>query len=116
MIDHALSDIRDGEWHLLGYDAPLKRSRWIRYEVVGDEIKYTIRATYDAEPTVMLNKHRVAETEGKRFGDYQHIASIAPNVYWSELHEAQQQEDQTYLKRWFNNSDNRAWRASRGSV
>src|SRR6056297_1417976 len=105
--------IKDGEWRLFDYDPKLKRQVWYQDNPDGSR---TWRTDYEVDPTIDINtaQRNLAQPGWK--GDYHHVASIPLNVYWDQLTEASKQDDQKYISKWLNSSDNRAWRTKDGSL
>lgn len=109
-----VSEIRDGQFTLFDYDYETGRSVWVAHDPMTGQ--GTFRIDYPVDATIRANVEAEKASHGKRFGDYAHIASIPMNLYHgSGLAEAQQQADHQWVSRWLNDSDNRAWRASRGN-
>ena len=105
--------IRDGEWTLFDYDPQLKRQVWSRRNPDGSQ---TFRTDYEVDPTIEANTAmRNLASPGWK-GDYHKVASIPLNVFWDQLAEASKQDDDKYISKWLNDSDNRAWRSKDGRV
>lgn len=105
--------IRDGEWTLFDYDPQLKRQVWSRVNPDGSR---TFRTDYEVDPTIEANTAmRNLASPGWK-GDYHKVASIPLNVFWDQLAEASKQDDDKYISKWLNDSDNRAWRSKDGRV
>lgn len=105
--------IRDGEWTLFDSDIKAGRYVWARENPDGST---TFRTDYTVDPLVEANKVQRNLAQPGWAGDYHHVASIPLNVFHAELAEASQQNDEKYLSRWLNDSDNRAWRTKEGNV
>jgi len=105
--------IRDGDWTLFDYDPQLKRQVWSRFNPDGSQ---TFRTDYEVEPTIDENTAmRNLASPGWK-GDYHKVASIPLNVFWDQLAEASKQDDDKFISKWLNDSDNRAWRTKEGRV
>lgn len=105
--------IRDGDWTLFDYDPKLKRQVWVRTNPDGSQ---TFRTDYEVQPTIDANTAmRNMASDGWK-GDWHKIASIPLNVFHDQLAEASRQDDQRYISKWLNDSDNRAWRSKSGAV
>jgi len=105
--------IRDGDWRLFDYDPKLKRQVWVMDNPDGSQ---TWRTDYEVDPTIDINtaQRNLAQPGWK--GDYHHVASIPLNVFHDQLAEASRQNDQQYISKWLNDSDNRAWRTKEGNL
>ena len=106
--------IQDGGWTLLEWDPVTGRSLWSCLE--GNKRHY--RIDYPVEQIVEANKAERAFSEQQgRFGDWNKVASIPHNVMQSAgLNDALAQHDDAFVRRFINDSDNSAWRTSRGKV
>lgn len=105
--------IRDGDWRLFDGDIKLGRYVWVRDN---DDGSQTFRTDYHVQPTIDINQAQRNLAENNWKGDYHQIASIPLNVYYDQLAQASQQDDQQYISKWLNDSDNRAWRTKEGRV
>lgn len=105
--------IRDGDWLLFDHDVKLGRTIWRRDNGDGTE---TWRTDYAVDDSVSVNTAQRNMAAAGWKGDYHHVSSISPGVYWDKLHEAVQQGDDKYVSRWLNDGDNRAWRTKDGRV
>lgn len=105
--------VRDGDWHLLEYDPVTKRSVWWTLDDEGNDV---LRYDMPVDPIVDVNAEICHSLSGARWGEGRRIASVPLPLYYDALDEAFQQEDQTYIKKWLNDGDNRAWRTFEGRV
>lgn len=105
--------IKDGDWTLFDYDPKLGRQVWY---TVNDDGSTTFRTDYEVQPTIDVNAAQRNMAQDNWKGDYHHIASIPMNIYHEQLAEASRQDDQRYVSKWLNDSDNRAWRTKNGTV
>ena len=108
-----MARIRDGEWQLVDHDFQLKRTVWMRTNADGTT---TARTDYAVDDTIEANKAMRAEASSKWAGDWHKVASIPLNVFHDQLAEASRQDDDKFINRWLNDSDNRAWRTKGGNV
>jgi len=106
-------DIYDGAWKLFDHDPATGRTIWMLVD--GDKTHFRIDMPVGA--ILDANHDAEMETMGKRFGDYNRIASIpTPLFYQNGLSQAVKQKDDGWLKRWLNDGDHKKFRTSRGSV
>jgi hypothetical protein len=105
--------IRDGDWWLVDHDPKLGRTVWALSNPDGST---TYRTDYMVQPTVDLNTAQRNIAKADWGGDWHHVASIPLNVYYDQLHEATRQEDDRFVSKWLNDSDNRAWRTKEGRI
>lgn len=105
--------IRDGSWYLVDHDHQLGRTVWATDNGDGTT---TYRTDYAVQPTIDLNTAQRNMAQKGWAGDYHHVASIPLNVYYDQLAEAARQNDEQYLSKWLNDSDNRAWRVKDGKL
>lgn len=105
--------IRDGDWTLFDSDIKLGRHVWVRTNEDGSR---TFRTDYDVSATIDTNSAQRNLAQAGWAGDYHHVASVPLNVYWDQLAEASKQNDEKYISKWLNDSDNRAWRCKEGNV
>ncbi len=102
----------DGDFALLDWDEVTRTTVWVRFDPDGG---YTFRTDQHAvEAAIEPNAEFAAATERKRFGDYVRIASV-PNII-VEQHQLDEKlrADPKAFSRWINDSENRAFRTSRG--
>lgn len=105
--------IKDGDWVLFDYDHQTGRQVW---SLENGDGTTTYRTDYPVQPTVDINTAQRNMAEDNWKGDYHQIASIPLNVYYDQLAEAAKGDDQQYISKWLNDSDNRAWRTKDGRV
>ena len=100
-------------WTLYDYDMKLGRQVWSRRN---DDGSTTFRTDYEVQPAIDQNtaQRNIAQSGWK--GDYHQIASVPLNIYYDQLAQASQQNDEKYISKWLNSSDNRAWRTKEGTV
>lgn len=105
--------ITDGDWTLYDYDVATGRQVW---SLANDDGSITFRTDYPVQPTIDINTAQRNMAQDNWKGDYHHIASIPLNVYHDQLAEASRQEDDAFISKWLNDSENRAWRTKNGTV
>lgn len=105
--------VMDGDWSLFDYDVKTGRQVWVLHN---DDGSMTFRTDYPVEATVDANTAQRNLAQDNWAGDYHQIASIPLNVYYDQLAEATKQDDQAFISKWLNDSDNRAWRTKGGTV
>lgn len=99
---------------LLKDDPATGVSVWIKAEGENLVIR-TYQRNLDAIFTA--NNEAEAATNGRRFGDWNRIASVPHHlVYQNGLNEAIEQRDDRYISKVLNDADNRKFRTSRGRV
>jgi hypothetical protein len=104
----------DGEWQLLSDDPDTGTRKWI---MALDEDTMIVRTdSYIPSLLAEENAKLLAENEGKRWGDGRVFARVPLNIRMGELLEPTQQQDEKWLKRWYNDPDNRAWRIFPGRI
>jgi len=105
--------IYDGDWYLFDHNEKLGRTVWALNNGDGTT---TFRTEYRVDPTIDENTafRNMAEPGWK--GDWHRVASIPLNVFHDQLAEATRQDDQAYISRFLNDSDNRAWRVKDGTI
>ncbi|AYD02199.1 hypothetical protein [Neorhizobium sp. NCHU2750] len=105
--------IRDGDWELFDYDYATGRSVW-RYF---DGQQTIFRTDYPVHHLVEQNLLERQETPAGWKGDWHKIGSVPLNMaYDSGLVDAITQQDDKFVSRFLNDSDNRAWRTKEGRV
>lgn len=105
----------DLKWVLFDDDPEMGRKVWLGYDAQGQ-----FRAAHvEQQVDDIINDNVEAEkaTHGKRFGDYNRVASV-PLTMWEKtgLGDAVDQGDRKYISKVLNDSDNRKFRTSRGKV
>lgn len=104
--------IRDGQWALVEHDLFTGRSIWSYFD--GQRTVY--RIDYPVAETLKRNAEARNAATGQRWGDGQRIASIPANVFHDQLGEANRQNDDRYIAKWLNDSDNAAFRTFEGKI
>lgn len=106
-----MTDIKDGNWTLFAYDQETGRSIWTTW-VDG---KITFRIDTPVDHIIQANTADRNGDHPHRFGDYVRIASV-PLQHFHEagLADASVQQDDKFMSRWVNDSDNAAWRTREG--
>ena len=105
--------IKDGDWVLFDYDVKSGRQVWLMEHADGTT---TIRTDYPVDPLIDENTAMRNAVDPGWKGDWHKIASIPAGLVYGELEGAIAQQDDKYLSRWLNDSDNRAWRTKEGRV
>ncbi len=105
--------IKDGDWTLYDYAFASGRSVWHYF----DGEKHVFRTDYPVD-TIMAENTSVRNAAQKAWkGDWHRVASIPLNLaYDQNLVRAQAEGDDTFVKRWLNDSDNAAWRTKEGRL
>jgi hypothetical protein len=71
----------------------------------------------NTDPLLEETAQRRSENAGKRWGDGQAIGSVPLDLYFkSGLSEANTQRDTKWIKRWWNDADNKKLRTFEGNV
>lgn len=106
-------DIRDGAWTLIDHDIETGRSIWMTEQ----DGQYVFRVDMPLDDIFDQNNAALVETIGRKFGDYNRVASIPHHlIYQNGVNEAVEQQDDRWLKRFLNDPDNQKFRTSRGRV
>ena len=105
--------VKDGDWTLFDYDVKTGRQVWALHN---DDGSTTYRTDYPVQPTIDVNTAQRNLGQSNWAGDYHQIASIPLNVYYDQLAEASKQDDNKFISKWLNDSDNAAWRTKEGTV
>jgi hypothetical protein len=97
------------------YDPDIKRTVWLVFDDKGQMKGAHVEQEVDA--ILEANAEAEKATHGVRFGDYNRVASV-PLTFLerSGLDQAIDARDQRYISKVLNDSDNRKFRTSRGSV
>lgn len=97
------------------HDPEIGRTVWLifndRGELTGAHVEQEVDAILEA------NAEAEKETHGRRFGDYNRVASV-PLTFFEKagLGDAINAQDRRYLSKVLNDSDNAKFRTSRGRV
>lgn len=97
------------------YDPEIGRTVWLVFDDQGRMKGAHVEQEVDA--ILEANAEAEKATHGVRFGDYNRVASV-PLTFLerSGLDQAIDARDQRYISKVLNDSDNRKFRTSRGSV
>lgn len=101
-----------GKMKLISYDPVLRKKVY----VIEDENSCVFKTETEVEQLVEENKASFNDSEGKRWGDGKVVASIDLPTYFQKLIPAKQAGDDAYIKRFLNDSDNRAYRTFKGRI
>lgn len=108
-----MADVWDGKWLLMEHDPATGKCVWMTVE----DDQYIFRVDQPLDAIFTANHEAAAETQGKAFGDWNRVASIPHHlVYQNGLNEAVEQQDNRFISRMLNDSDNEKFRTSRGRV
>ena len=102
-------------WLLFDDDREIGRKVWLGYDATGKFRAAHVEQEVDAvlEANAALEK----ESYGKRFGDYNLVASVPLTAFEKAgLGDAIDGQDRRYLSRYLNDSDHSKFRTSRGRV
>ena len=82
-----------------------------------DTDEATIQTTQDLTAVIEANKRDFAVTDNKANwkGEWHHVASIPESVYF-QLKAEGKLDDQAYMKKWLNDSDNQYFRTRAGKI
>lgn len=109
-------EIRDGDWTLLSWDAATGRTVWVSEDDNGNTV---IRTDYPVTNVLESNLHARNDAAKAWAGDWHRIGSVPLNLHYDEnvgLHKALTEGDDAHVRRFFNDSDNAAWRTKEGRV
>jgi hypothetical protein len=68
------------------------------------------------DPLLEANKAELTESNGKTFGDGKVIGRLPLDIWFRKMLPAKQQGDTAWIKRFWNDPDNRAFRSFRGNI
>lgn len=106
-----LDEVWDGGWLRVELDLATGRSVWMTEQ----DGQLVLRVDMPLDAIFDANQEALAATMGKRFGDYNRVASIPHHlVYQNGVNDAIEQQDGAWLSRWLNDGDNAKFRTSRG--
>lgn len=106
-------EIRDGSWTLIDHDIETGRSVWMAFQ----DDQYVFRVDMPLNDIFDQNKDALVETIGRKFGDYNRVASIPHHlIYQNGVDDAMRQHDDKWLAKFLNDPDNQKFRTSRGRV
>lgn len=105
--------VMDGSWTLIDHDFETGRSTWMTEQ----DGQYVFRVDMPLNDIFDQNKDALVETIGRRFGDYNRVASIPHHlIYHNGVDDAMRQRDSKWLAKFLNDPSNQKFRTSRGSV
>lgn len=103
----------EGGWTLLDRNHVLKRTVWGRHD--GENTVY--RIDYDVEEMINQNTDERNNAPSGWKESWHKIASVPNNIGQSVgLDTAILSKDRKFLAKWFNDSDNAAWRTKHGRI
>lgn len=106
-----------GEGTLFEVGEAKEYSVWLRFDKETGEIRDMCHL-YDHNPILELNKYRLNENMNKRWGDGKIAASIPAHMLYGEGYYARafQEKDETAMKKFLNDADNRHLRTFAGNL
>lgn len=106
------------DWELLEYDAELNRALFGRPAVQNGVTGMDLKVEYYVDPVIEANKTELNNQASGWKGDYHKVASLSPAIAYGEGYIAQalKEGDERAMSKWFNDSDNRAWRTKEGRI
>lgn len=106
-----MTEITDGNWTLFAYDQETGRSIWSQW--IDGNIAFRIDTPVDQ--IIQANTIDRNADHPHRFGEYVRIASVPLQHFHQQgLADAIGEQDDKFLSRWVNDSDNAAWRVREG--
>lgn len=109
-----MADITDADgFTLFDHDRETGRTIWMKPE----DGKYVFRIDQPLETIFTANHEAAMATQGQRFGDWNRVASIPHHLaHQNGLSQAVEQQDDRFIAKVLNDSDNLKFRTSRGRV
>lgn len=102
------------ESRLFDYDDYTGIKKVWHYDAEKDEA--TIETVQDVSSIVELNKIDLTQSENTGWkGEFHHVARIPLSVYY-DLKAQGKLDDEAFMKRWLNDSENRFFRVKEGKV
>lgn len=101
------------KWRLLDEDPETGQQLWIREE---DDGELMFKSITPVGALLEANKAAFNDSEGKRWGDGKVVASVDLPTYYNKIVPAKQNGDDAWIKRFLNDSDNRAYRTFKGKI
>jgi hypothetical protein len=102
-----------GKWLPLCYDPVTRKLTTFMEDEQGG---FFVNTETVVDELVEENKAAFNGSEGKRWGDGKVVASIDMPTYFQKIVPAKQAGDDAYIKRFLNDSDNRAYRTFKGTI
>lgn len=103
----------DNGFTLFDHDADTGRTVWSKVE----DGKQVFRIDTPVNSILDANQEHYNNSDGKRFGDWQRVASVPLNLAYSNgFTDAVQQDDKAWLSRFLNDGDNRKFRTFKGNI
>lgn len=105
--------VTDGSWTLIDHDFETGRSTWMTEQ----DGQYVFRVDMPLNDIFDQNKDALVDTIGRKFGDYNRVASIPHHlIYHNGVDDAMRQHDDKWLAKFLNDPSNSKFRTSRGRV
>lgn len=102
------------EKRLFSTDEDQGITRYFHYDE--DTDKATIQTQQDVTAIIEENKQEYAQVDERaRWGEWSRVASIPMSIYF-QLKAEGKLDDQEYMKKWLNDSDNQYFRTRSGEV
>lgn len=87
---------------------------WVRCDEAGNPVEEC--TLHYVDPLLEANRVAYNDSFGKRWGDGQVAASIPLDLYFRKIVPMKKAGDDAAIKRWLNDSDNRAFRTFKGHL
>jgi len=113
-----MARIRDGVWELFDWDPYTGRTVWHYFDGQTDHF----RVDYPVDSLLKQNEIERNESERGWKGDWHKVASVPAPLFFGMgesgdgLLKALKNGDDKWVRRWLNDSDNRAWRTKEGQL
>jgi phage-related protein len=102
------------ESRLFDYDEYTGIKKVWHYDEEKDQA--TIETLQDVKPIIEMNKMDLTQSDNNGWkGEFHHVARIPLSVYY-DLKAQGKLDDEAYMKRWLNDSENRFFRVKEGKV
>lgn len=100
-------------WELIDYDYATGRSTWSFF----DGKDHHVRVDTPVDSIIEGNRAMRNVASSGWDGDYHRVASVPVNLAFDNgLTDAVNQQDDKFISRFLNDSDNRAWRTKEGQI
>lgn len=100
-------------WNLMSFDPVTEQATYSKWE----DGRYMVATSRPVGGTLRFTKEARSVGRTDWQGDFHHVANIPANMFFnSDLHRASAEDDEGYIRRWLNDSENAGWRSKEGTI
>jgi hypothetical protein len=108
--------IPDELWEFEGLSSDGLRRHYVHWIDKANGVGFRKTENLVEQDLLAVNKQRLDDSHGERFGDGKVIASVPLNVFYRDFAKRLKEGDEDFTKWWLNSDQNRPYRTFRGRL